>query len=246
MVDASDLGADAREVEREAALIGANIECAADAAGSEDVPGRRIVVEALIEKGSGLLACGGVVVEAKVVECKGRGCGCSFRRRCVREQRAGRGCWELLELADARIGTLPEGERLVARGKLCAEDFDDDLADVILRSALREQLQENEVVIAIGDDAGEVVGLGEDQAVRVVFGSDRGELATERERGCDAGSQVNEVLLAREGGRARDEARDDLRGGGIECGAERDLAVVDYGDQGAGIRVSSGCSISER
>ena len=129
---------------------------------------------------------------------------------------------------------------------MCAEDFDDDLADVVLRRALGEQLQEDEVVVAVGDDAGEVVGLGEDQAVRVVFRSDRGELAAERERGFDAGSQVNEVLLAREGGGARDEARDDLRGGGVERGAERDLAVVDYGDQGAGIRVSSGCSISER
>ena len=51
---------------------------------------------------------------------------------------------------------------------MCAEGLDDDLADVVLCRALGEELQEDEVVVAVGDDAGQVVGFGEDEAVRVV------------------------------------------------------------------------------
>jgi hypothetical protein len=64
---------------------------------------------------------------------------------------------------------------------LCAESFDDDVADVVLCGALREELQEDEIVVAIGDDAGKIVGLGEDQAVRVVLWSDWSEFAPESE-----------------------------------------------------------------
>ena len=129
---------------------------------------------------------------------------------------------------------LPERERFVAGHELCAESFDDDLADVVLCRALGEELQEDQVVVTVGNDAGEVVGLGEDQTVRVVFRSDRSEFAAERECRFDASLEIGEVLLACESGCARDEARGDFGGCRVERGAERDLAAVDYGDERAG------------
>ncbi len=139
----------------------------------------------------------------------------------------------MFELADAWVGALPDGEG--CGGEAFAEGVGEDGTDVVLRGALREELDEDEVVVAVGDDAGEVVGLGEDEAVGVGGLGDGGEVAAELESGVDAGAEVGEVLMAREAGCAGDEASGDLRGGGVERGAERDLAGVGEGDEGAGV-----------
>jgi len=67
-VDASDAVADLGEVEGEAALVGADVECSMSATGGADVFGCGGVVEALVEEGAGLLAGGCVVGEAEAVE----------------------------------------------------------------------------------------------------------------------------------------------------------------------------------
>ena len=79
----------------------------------------------------------------------------------------------------------------------CTERCDEDGANVILRSALRDKLQEHEVVVTVGDDTGNVVGLGEDEAMRIVGRRCWSKLAAKLQRGVDAGAEVGEVLGAR-------------------------------------------------
>ena len=112
--------------------------------------------------------------------------------------------------------------------------FDDDGANIVLRGALGEKLDEDEIVVTIGDDAGEIVGLREYEAVRIVGGSYRSELTAECECGFDAGTEVSEVLRAGESWSARNEARGNHRFGRIERGAERDVTGIGEGDEGAG------------
>ena len=146
----------------------------------------------------------------------------------------------MLELANARVRTLPdrEGAFFVSEGG--TECCDEDGANVVLRRALGEQLQKDEVVVAVGDDAGKIVGLGEDEAMRVVLRRRGSKLAAELERGVDAGAEVGEVLRAAERGRARDEARGDGGRGGIECGAERNLARVCDRNESPGLGSAEG------
>jgi hypothetical protein len=65
---------------------------------------------------------------------------------------------------------------------------------------LRYQLQQDEIVVAIGDDARKVIGFGEDQAMRVVLCVEGREFAAELQGGCDSFAQLREVLIAGEGG----------------------------------------------
>ena len=148
--------ADAGQVEREAALVGADVEGAAGSSGLLGVCSGGGVVQALIEEGAGLLA-GGVEVEAQAVEGED-GVECGFTAADV-ERRFGCGR-QMFEFADAGVGALDDG---VDPG-LGGEDVDEDLADVVLRGALGEQLHDDERVVAVGDDAGERVGFGEDEA----------------------------------------------------------------------------------
>ena len=147
------------------------------------------------------------------------------------EEWARRGRGQLLELANARVRALPDRERRFLASEGCAESCDEDGANVVLRSALREQLQEDEVVVTVGDDAGKIVGLGEDEAVRIVGRRHWRKLATKLQRSVDAGAQVGKVLGAAERGRARDEARGDGGCRRIERGAQRNLARVGDRDQ---------------
>ena len=70
-----------------------------------------------------------------------------------------------------------------------------DGADVVLRGALGEQLEKYEIVVAVGDDAGKIVGLRKNEAVRIIRFSDGSELIAESECGFDAGTQVGQILL---------------------------------------------------
>ena len=93
-------------------------------------------------------------------------------------------------------------------------------------------MEEDKVVVAVCEDAGEVVGFREEEAVGVVGGGDWGELAAELESGGDAEAKVVEILPAGEIGGRRDEAGGDLRGGGVDGGAER-FAGGGEGDESA-------------
>jgi len=223
------------------------------------------VVQALVKEGSSLLAGSGVVMEMKIVECEGRGGGRGFavigyafsgaaKGEAVRrdgimrgEERTGRWGGELLKLANPGIRALPESERLPVGREMGAQSFAEDSADIVLRGALSEELRQDKIVVAIGDDAGKVVGFRKDQAVRVVGcgacgivrKNDWGELIAEGERGFYAGAQVGEILLAGESGGARDEARSNHGLRRIERGAERDIARVSEGDERAGFEIGS-------
>jgi hypothetical protein len=59
-----------------------------------------------------------------------------------------------------------------------------------LRCALGEELEEDEIVVAIGDDAWEIVGFGEDETVGVVGFGDGGEGLAEMKRAVDARAEV--------------------------------------------------------
>ena len=76
---------------------------------------------------------------------------------------------ELFEFADLWVGALPEGDAPGVWAEVFAEDFGYQFSDVVLRGALGEELEDDEVVVAVGDDAGESVGLGEDESAGVVF-----------------------------------------------------------------------------
>ena len=54
------------------------------------------------------------------------------------EERAGRGCRQLLELANARVRALPQRERTLLYRERDAERCDENVANIILRRALRE------------------------------------------------------------------------------------------------------------
>lgn len=165
-VDAGDAFADLRKMEGEAALVGADVESAGGGSGGLGVVGGGVVVEALVEEGAGFLAAVAVVVEAEAVEGEG-----GFERAGggVFEERCGRWCGEVFELADAPVGAFDDGAESwqVAEGAGAfggEEFFREEFAEIVLRGALGEELEEDEVAVAVGDDAGEVVGFREDEA----------------------------------------------------------------------------------
>ena len=125
---------------------------------------------------------------------------------------------------------------------MIAEGAGEGGADVILRGGLGEELEEDEVGVEVGDDAGELVGFGEDEAGGVVFVTGGGELVAQGEGCGGALGDVFEVGFAGEGRKVRDEAQRDLRGGGEDGGAERGAAGVKDGDEGTGGDVgAAGC-----
>ncbi len=142
------------------------------------------VVEALIEEGAGFLAGGDVVLEADVVESKDR-----LRGGGVfgggGEEWAGSGRGELFELANAGIRSLPDGEIFAVGREVFAQGFYENFSDVVLGGALGEELEDDEVLVTIGDDSREVIGFCEDEAEGVGVWSDDG---AEAERGFDAGA----------------------------------------------------------
>jgi len=83
----------------------------------------------------------------------------------------------LLELTDTWIGALPESQRLAVRCQPLAKGRNDGLANVVLRRALREQLQDDEIVVAVGEDAGKVIGFTEKQPMGIVLGGNGRKLA---------------------------------------------------------------------
>jgi hypothetical protein len=93
---------------------------------------------------------------------------------------------------------------------------------------LREDLQAKNVVVAIDYEAGEKVGFAEDDAVGV--GVADYFLAISEGVGDPLAKQRREI-----GDRlVRDEANGDLRGAGVESGAEGLATLVRDGDEGAG------------
>ena len=226
LVHAGDVLADAGEVEGESSLVGAAVE-----GSSAGVAGGGLVVMALVKEGAGLLAGGGVVAEAEAVEGEdgvegGFGAG-------GEEGLAGAGC-ELLQFPDSWVGAFEDGCDSGQSG----EDGGEGGADVVLGSCLGEELDDDEVVVAVDDDAGEVVCLGEDEAGGVaaceVVGGCDAELVAKRDGGVEADAEELEEGCAVECGFGGDEPDGDLGGGAIDAGADGSGFGVEDGDDGSG------------
>jgi len=142
-------------VQGKTALIRADIEGLA-----MGVARRSGIVEALVEKGSRLLPGVGVVVKSQPVDVKdggqlGNGLGGI-------ERRLG---WlaELLQFPDAGIRPLHDRDWLQFR----LEDIDDGRAHLVPIECLGEDLEKDEVPVAIDDQAGELIGFTEHQAAGI-------------------------------------------------------------------------------
>ena len=95
---------------------------------------------------------------------------------------------------------------------------------------LGENLHRENVVVAIDDEAGQEIGFAEDHAVgigvvddRLAIGDGIGDALAQQRR------EIGDRLV-------RDQADGDLRGAGIERGAEGLAAMIGDGDQRAGRR----------
>ena len=150
-VDAGDLGAAWSEMEGESSLIAEDVE--GFAAG---VVGGGGIVFALVEEGSGLLAFEGVIVELELVH--GEGGGGFFAL-----QQAGDARGKSFEFADAGVDALED------RGgsEMLGECGEDGFANGVGVHGLGEDLEGEDVAVAIDDEAGEKVGFAEDEAVGV-------------------------------------------------------------------------------
>lgn len=235
-VDSGDLTAVLGHVEGESALISADVE-----RGAGCVAGCGGVVEALVEEGSRLLARACVEVKTKAVDGEDGGELWCFGGVLMVWGVEGTGCGvgELFEFADLWVGALPEGDTpgvgVYVGAEAVAQDFGEEVADVVLCGPLGEELEDDEVVVAVGDDAGEVVGLGEDEAAGVVFHGLGGYFVAEGEGGEDSLAELLEVGGSGECGFVRDDSYCDLRRGAVEAGAEGDAAAVHDGDECSGL-----------
>lgn len=207
------------QMQSEAALVCADIKRVAGDAGTAYPAGGGGVVQALVEERPGFLASGGVIVELKPIETENsRGCGLALAE--VKE-RLRAWCGKLLELADTRIGTLKNREGLVSGTQGRAESVDQGLPDVVLCGALGQQLHDDEVGIAVGYDAGEVIGLGKDQTLGIGVRIDRRNVPPASQSFGNALSEIGKVLGAIQAGNGGNHAQGELRGRRIQRGAER-------------------------
>src|SRR5580698_5188560 len=150
-VDAGDLRAVRGEMEREAALVTEDVESLA-----VGIVGGGGVVFTLVEKGSGFLAFEGVVAKLDSVHGEGGG-------SLLALQEAGGARRETFELADAGVDAFDDGRGMKAGG----EFGEDRLADGIGVHGLGEDLERENVVVAVDDEAGKEIGFAEDKTKSV-------------------------------------------------------------------------------
>src|SRR5208282_1277971 len=182
----------------EASLIAEDVESLA-----VGIVGGSEIVFALVEEGSGLLALEGVEMELQLVH--GEGGGSFFAL-----QQAG-GAWrKCFELPDTRVSALEYGGGM----QVLRKSGDDRLTDWIGVHGLGKDLEGEDVVVAVGDEAREEVRFAEDEAVGVGV----------VDYGLAVGERVGDALFQecgkvgdRLGG---DHADGDLRGAGVEGRAQ--------------------------
>jgi hypothetical protein len=211
------------------------------------------IVVALIEEGSGFLSGAGVVMKAEAIEGEDGGfvfggsvgrvggdfgvmlvgavtLGVGAKDGAGEVERLLRRDGKLLEDADARVGTLEDGTRAEVgvrkfRGERLEERARDGFADVGEVEALGEYLDEDEVVVAIDDEAGELVGFGEDEAGGICGSGEKREAAGDG--GGDALFEEGEEGIAIGEFVGREEAEGDLGGGGVESGSVELVAAIE-------------------
>ena len=209
------------QMERKSALVAANIESAALPGCTRDGAPSRLrgsVVGALVEKRAGFLAGVGVVMKDESVEMKLRA-GRPGER--VRQATSGSalGAGRPSKLADARIGPLENRRRREFFAKHAHAGF----ACASRKQTFGEELQNDQVAVFVGDDAGQFVGLAEAKTAGVVGGVEQ-RFAPRDGRAQPCLEQFEPCGLI--DGLARDEAQRDLRRGTVESRAEEEAAVV--------------------
>ena len=137
----------AREVQRKTSLVGAHVQSFAVCMAL-----RRRIVQPLVEKGPGLLSRPGVIVKRQSVDVED---GRELRKGLFRVERIVAWRAQLLELLNARVGALDNGRRV----ELGRERLDDRRPGIFPIESFGEDLEENEVSVAVDDDARELVGL---------------------------------------------------------------------------------------
>ncbi len=211
-----------REVQSEAALVGADVEGAAGGVEAAGPFTGRDVVGALVEEGSGLLSCIGVVVKGKAIEPELRAGDGLFGIR--RPERCERGRGEAFKLADARVRPLEDGGRF----QRVMQDACAEAANGRRVEPASKKLQDDEVVVLVDDEAGQLIGFAEAEPAGVgVAGEER--LAAD-DGGAEAGLKQFEPALPVERF-AGDEAEGDLRRRAIERRANEQAAAVGHLEQ---------------
>src|SRR5450631_192989 len=211
-VDAGDVRAPRGEMESEPSLIAEDVESFAFGVLSGDG-----VVFALVEEGAGFLAFERVVAELDGIHGEGGGGFLTLQKARSARRKS-------FEFAHSRIDALDDGGWVQAVGQF----REHRLAHGLRVHCLSKNLQGKNVAVAVNDEAGEKVGFGEDDPVS--FGV------------ADQGGAVGNGIadpLAQQGGKIRDgvvldHADGNLRGGGVESGAEWFATVVGDADYGAG------------
>jgi hypothetical protein len=200
----------------EAALVGADVERFA-----VTVLRGQLVVEALVEERAGLLAGIGVVMKLQAVEAEGVG-GNGIFERAGAPERCQVGCGKRFEFANARVRALEDGLKAGA-GEVGGELFNDGGADGGVVHAGDEQLQDDDVGVLVDDEAGELIGLGKDEAAGVCLRVEQHFAAGQG--GLDALAQEwkpgGGIEVA-----TRDEAQGNLRGGAVQGRAEQVAGLV--------------------
>src|ERR1700733_707303 len=203
-IDANDVSTARGEMEGEAALVAKNVEGFA-----VGVPGGGSIVLALVEEGSGFLAFESLEVKLNLVHREDRGTVSAHQQaRGARRQ--------FFELADSRVHAFDDG----SGAKAFAQLGDQRGANDFRIHGLGENLQGENVVIAIDDEAGKEISLAEDDAVGVGVVDDR--LAIGDGIGDALAQQGRKVF----DGVARNQANGDLGGIGIERAAENLAAMI--------------------
>ena len=192
-IHAGDLGAVRGEMKGESPLIAENVERF-----PFGVAGRSGVVLALIEKGAGLLAFQGVELEADAVH--GERC-----RALLSVEQRGRARGQALQFANAGVSSLHHGGGM----QVFAQRGHNGLPHGIGIHTLGENLQRENVVVAIHDESRKKIGFAENEAVGVGVADQR----------LPVGNCVGNALA--EQGREvrhrlrRDQADRNLRGAGV-------------------------------
>src|ERR1700722_9122776 len=196
-VDCGDLRATRREGKGKAALVTEDVQSF-----SLGVLSGGGIVFALVKESSSLLAFEGVVAELHGVHGEG---GARF----FALQESGRARRKSLQSAYAGVDALNDGCRVQPGGELA----EDRLADGVGVHGLGEDLQREDVAVAVDDQAREEIGFAEDDAValgvvhqRLAIGDGLGDALAKQ------GWKISHWIV-------RDHADRDLRGARVKSGA---------------------------
>ena len=99
---------------------------------------------------------------------------------------------------------------------------------------MAEKLEEHDGTVLVGDDAGNTIGLAEEEAARAVLRRDGRQCVPQRERGMNTLFEQQQEALPGEPGLPCEQADSDGGRGAVRARAERETAAVDDGHETPG------------